>query len=273
MSNLYPPIIFTITKYKYCNTTYQNNWGIGDMMKGLNSMFLLCRSMKIPLYVDFSTHPIQNFLQSMPHPHEEFVKEHLHEAIFLNHETNLHTFLSEKNSITSTTPCLLFTNVDSQNYSEQSKEFVKSAFLNFSATFLKVWSMKIPKDEYSILHFRLGDKFMCLHNIESIDEFNNEIAIFRLHNEPNNVLISDSRTFKAYVAKNSDCKMFELDICHLGYQVDQKDLQAIEHTLFDLFLVSKAKKIKSHSIYSWESGFVREISKIYDIDFINMKRT
>lgn len=242
-------------------------------MKGLNSLFLLCSAMKIPLYVDFSTHPIQNFLQSVPHPYEEFVKEHLHEAIFLDHNTNLQTFLNDKNFITLTTPCLLFTNVDSHNYSEESKEFVKSSFLNFSSIFLNVWSMKIPK-EYSILHFRLGDNFMCSDNIDSNDyerKFDDEIAIFRLHTESHDVLISDSKTFKAYVAKHSDCKMFDLEICHLGYHVDEKSLQAIEHTLFDLFLVSRAKKIKSHSIYNWESGFVREISKIYNIEFINLK--
>lgn len=279
MFNLYPPIIFTITTCKYCNTNYQNNWGIGDMIKGLNSLFLLCSSMKIPFFVDFSTHPIQNFLQSVPHPYEEFVKEHLHEAIFLDHNTNLQTFLNDKNFITRapTTPCLLFTNVDSHNYSEESKEFVKSAFLNFSSTFLNAWSTKIPKDEYSILHFRLGDNFINSYNIDSNSndydgKFNDEIAVFRVYTEPHDVLISDSKTFKAYVAKHSDCKMFDLDICHLGYQVDEKSLQAIEHTLFDLFLVSRSKKIKSHSIYNWESGFVREISKIYNIEFINLKR-
>jgi hypothetical protein len=270
----FPKIIFTLTTVPYSNTNHENHWGIGDMMKGLNSLFKICNSMGIFLYVDFSTHPMHNFLKSMPHPHEQFVKEHIKEAIFLDHNTDLKTFLEAKANWSLETPILVFTNVDSRTHTTESKEFVKKTFFNFTSALLNAWSMKIPKDEYSILHFRLGDKYMCKRDVESRDydrKFDKEFAIFKLKYESKDVLISDSKTFKSYVSQRCDCRMFDFNICHLGFEVEKESLDAVEHTLFDLYLVSKSQKIKSYSVYDWESGFVKETARIHDIDLLDLR--
>jgi hypothetical protein len=60
--------------------------------------------------------------------------------------------------------------------------------------------------------------------------------------------------------------MFNDNICHLGFS---KDVNSIQHTLFEFLLISKASKIKTYSSYGWISGFTHIISFIYKIPIIS----
>ena len=56
--------------------------------------------------------------------------------------------------------------------------------------------------------------------------------------------------------------MFDNNICHLGRS---KYVDAIKDTLFELFLITYSKKIKTYCKIHTVSGFVKWISEIYDI--------
>jgi len=56
--------------------------------------------------------------------------------------------------------------------------------------------------------------------------------------------------------------MFDNNICHLGRS---KYVDAIKDTLFELFLLISASKIKSYTVYGWSSGYTKIISFIYNI--------
>jgi hypothetical protein len=56
--------------------------------------------------------------------------------------------------------------------------------------------------------------------------------------------------------------MYNTRTAHFGYQ---KRPTEIMETLFELFLIMDAKRIKTYSVYTWISGFVYWIHKIYDI--------
>ena len=81
--------------------------------------------------------------------------------------------------------------------------------------------------------------------------------------ESNDVLITDTKTFKDIVFNNDiEIMMFDTKICHLGLSTDK---DAIRDTLFEFFLITKSSKIKTYCRIHEMSGFVKWISKIYDI--------
>jgi hypothetical protein len=43
------------------------------------------------------------------------------------------------------------------------------------------------------------------------------------------------------------------------------NMNEIEHSLIELLILSRAKYIKSYTVYSWISGFTHMISYIYNI--------
>jgi hypothetical protein len=88
--------------------------------------------------------------------------------------------------------------------------------------------------------------------------------LYSLNNnkESNDVLLTDSLSFKEYSFLHSNVFIFDTKLCHLGLS---KDYHAIRDTLFELFLITYSKKIKTYCKIHNVSGFVKWISEIYDI--------
>jgi hypothetical protein len=121
---------------------------------------------------------------------------------------------------------------------------------------------QIPFKDFNIIHYRLGDDEL-VRNTSHSNNYNLDHLVQKM--EKNDILMSDSSKFKEFVKKsNLEIFMFDNAICHLGFHNDD---DKIKDTLFEFFLLSYASKIKSHSIYSWESGFTKAISFIYQIPF------
>ena len=125
--------------------------------------------------------------------------------------------------------------------------------------FISKTLQNIP-DNYNIIHYRLGDEELVRN--KSNNNINKYIEHFKNNIEKNDVLLSDSSFFKN-VIKNLECNTIMLDVIpkHIGYNIDE----SLKDTLLEFFLISKAVKIKTYTVYQWTSGFVKWISKIYDI--------
>jgi hypothetical protein len=124
----------------------------------------------------------------------------------------------------------------------------------------------IPYPKFSILHYRIGDDELVRKNINGINNFTEHLLSNKTAND---VLITDSTTFKKNIIdKQIDIFLFKEPICHIGYH---SELDAIQHTLFELLLISKATSIRSFNKYGWISGFVHPISIIYDIPISSHK--
>ena len=126
---------------------------------------------------------------------------------------------------------------------------------------MEIRKSELTQAEYNILHYRLGDGELVRKN-ES-NSLSEQLEHLQKNKEMNDVLISDSETFKNYAMKNTnDINIFYTKAAHLGYETNPSKIM---DTLFELFLIVGAKKIKTHSVYPWISGFVYWIHKIYDI--------
>jgi hypothetical protein len=118
----------------------------------------------------------------------------------------------------------------------------------------------IPFSEYSIIHYRLGDEELVRSRIRNNSRYKDHLLT---HMEKNDILLSDSNTFKQFIKMNKiNIFMFDAPICHLGVHTDD---DAVKHTLFELLLLANATKIKSFSVHGWISGFTYIISLLYDI--------
>ena len=80
--------------------------------------------------------------------------------------------------------------------------------------------------------------------------------------ENNDVLVTDSLSFKEYAFLNTSIFIFDTKVCHLGLS---KDYHAIRDTLFEFFLITRSTKIKTYCKIHKVSGFVKWISEVYNV--------
>ena len=121
---------------------------------------------------------------------------------------------------------------------------------------------KIKKKPFQIMHYRLNDDEF-LNKIKNTCQYEEILTNLQKIKEPNDILISDTKSFKDLVFKNTiEIMMFDINICHLGLSTDE---DAIRDTLFEFFLITYSSKIKTYCKIHAMSGFVKWISAIYDI--------
>jgi hypothetical protein len=137
-------------------------------------------------------------------------------------------------------------------------------------------TFKIVSNNYSILHLRLGDEHLVKH-VVNIQKYNEMLPIIDAHITPNDnmLIIADSFAFKQYlshVRPHLTNRIIPTMPVHLSHSTD-KDAHMIKETLFDLFLLTKSKCIKTYTIYTWVSGFVKWVSCAFNIPLISINHS
>lgn len=162
--------------------------------------------------------------------------------------------------------------LDNKHYKELDK-IIKNKILNL---FVKNKELKkeiddIKKkldlhDNYSIIHFRLGDNQLVRNN-NVFDSFDKYYKKYLVHKEDNQIVLSDNILFRKYLMeKEKNIKILNTtDITHLG-----RNKENIKDTLIEFFLVLESKSIKTHSVNGWTSGFVLYPSILKDIPLQNI---
>jgi hypothetical protein len=162
--------------------------------------------------------------------------------------------------------------------------------------------MEIISKQYTIIHVRTGDEYLIHHAFTSpqlVINCKKHFIKMRLHQHliknkaetestkkeepkeaPNEkikdkyVLISDSVEFKKQL-KRAYPKLItaHYSVTHLGEGVSNKkdlqptQMQAIENTLVDFFLIANAKKVHAFSTLEHGTGFSRQCCEIYNIPY------
>ena len=250
--------------YNYKTTRHDYFWGIGDMLRGAYGLFNLSKKMNFHLIVDFSLHPISRWLEAKPHEYSQYVKDKQDLIPLVYPTDNVIKYIDSQ--LSSADMTMLYTNLGLDEYnhsaSPEAKCFMKS-LLTPTAEFqhyIDTAKASIPFSDYSIIHYRLGDEELVRSNMRNTLRYKDHLL---KHLEKNDILLSDSNTFKKLIKTNNiNVFMFDAPICHLGVHTDP---DAVKHTLFELLLLSNATKIKSYSIHGWISGFTHMISMVYDI--------
>jgi hypothetical protein len=238
----------------------QNFHGIGDFFRSTLGIYNLSKIYNFNLIVDFSLHPIQNFLEYNEHEYTNIVKEKQNSLSLICESESIMNFINNS----SEEVIIFFGWLGPDTYNSpvtiDSQTFIKNLLKpnKIMSEYIETQLNKIPFKEYNILHYRLGDNTL-VRNKKTQHSLDHILSNY----EPNDILICDSSEFKNQVKNSSlDIFMFNDNICHLGVS---NDYNSIQHTLFEFLLISKASKIKSYSSYGWISGFSHIISFIYNI--------
>lgn len=243
-----------------CVNTPGSFWGLGDILRGTLQVYQLCKKYNYNFIVDIQLHNLSNHLVNHSHEYMQIIQDNKDNIEFIHPPVLEDFILNNKNKL-----IYFFTNglpsFCDENLDNDSKNFIKNVLtpndtLNkYISTTLK----KIP-DNYNILHYRLGDEELVKKNtftyISYIDQLIKNV-------EDNDLLLSDSKIFKCMVKtlNHKNLIMFETEPKHIGYESSE----SLHDTLFEFFLITKSKNIKTFSRYGWISGFVFWAHKIYNI--------
>lgn len=243
-------------------------WGVGDLLRGAYGMFLLSKSMGFRLIVDFSLHPIREFLQVTEHEHSVLVHEKRDSVPYVEalwDISKVAQFIEHDDSDV----LLIFSTFGTAVYDNhvthpELQDFIRTVLTPTKEfqEYINANLEKLPTGPYSILHYRLGDDEL-VHNSEQKHTnklYTSHVLTNKLDTD---ILFSDSYSLKNAV-RCQDCNvlMFNEPICHIGYSTDKSE---VRQTLFELFVLMKASSVRSYSVYGWTSGFVKAICTVYNI--------
>ncbi len=257
------------------NILFDDNNGFGDFLRGSISLYEICSQKKYRLELDYSKHTISNFLINFHHTDIEFKSQDIH-IFAVEHYDKLINLITN----THDNHILVATNVwNFRGVDMDCKKFIRESiypnpYLTSRINFY-MNQLGIEEKKYSVIHVRNGDYKIKkeVNRLNSLINFDD--ILFKINNklkETNNndkiILISDDTEFKKYACSIHNWLSLDLDIGHIA--IHNKELNKIEHTLIDFFLISKSSTVIQHTVYSWPSGFSRWCAEIYDIPFIKL---
>jgi hypothetical protein len=233
-------------------------WGIGDIIRGTIKLFQLSKRMNFRLIVDIQLHPISAFLSYHNHEYSDLIKNNKNDINFI-FPNNVENYINncDENVI------YFVTNDQCNDFlTDECKAFIKNIFIpnDIFSKYMAKKNKEIPYENYNILHYRAGDAELVRR--DNIAHNDAELNCIVSNMETNDIFICDSINFKNFVKNNTNIFMFDIQVAHMGYH---KNKEHIIDTLFEFFVIMNSKKIKTHSVYPWTSGFVYWIHKIYDI--------
>lgn len=250
--------------------------GLGDCLRGALTLYRLSKVYKYNLIIDIRHHPISNFLIINNHNYENIIDKNIDNLKFfyvLQHLKNyLEHILKTKDIIYLNTNAIYnmdeITNTNNILNNDE-KNFMKNILKpnNNFHNYIETKIINLPKN-FNIIHFRIGDINSFNNGNLTHEELIKYENIFKKYYEENDVLISDNIIFKNYIKSKYNIIVYDVNIGHLG---NTNNLEEIHGTLFDFFLQSKSKKIKTFTNYFWISGFVQWNSNIYDIPIMLIK--
>jgi hypothetical protein len=228
-------------------TKYNNYWGLGDLIRGTIKLYQLSKTYNYEFDISISKHPISKNL--------------VYKSKFDNVLNNTDIKFIEINSVESYIEAqsdnliYLLTNdlCDESNIDDDIINILKKLFIpNIDIqdeinTYLTRYNIK------KIIHMRLGDRYIENNNL------NVDIYINYLKNNQFDLLLTDSNILKQEAKKNN-LPVIDFEIGHIGYNNDENILR---NTLIEFLLLTKAEEIHTYSNYSWISGFVYWVTKIY----------
>jgi hypothetical protein len=256
-----------VFKKKYSNADSNNFHGIGDFLRSTLGLYILSKKYNFNLVVDFSLHPIKEYIEYVENDYSILVKSNENNVKLLRENE-----IIDINNNNEEETILLFgwcgLSVYDTPLTEDAIVFMKNLIKpnKIMLDYINLKLLELPFTNFNIIQYRLGDTILFNNNNNNDKkEYNINEIIDNLDSETNNILLSDSCEFKEFVReKKLNIFIFDTKICHLGWYDNDMD---VKDTLFEFFLITKASNIKSFSVYCWPSGFTYAISFIYKIPY------
>ena len=252
--------------------------GFGDLLRGTIYLYNICLLYNIECIVDTHLHPISKFLKNSCSIYSDIIDSNKENIVYQYNEKfydvntielikNINTEISKKiidNILYITTNHHHYTNI---YYTDSIKLFLKNILTlkdEYSNYIYNNYINKLPEN-YTVLHIRLKDNIfnndLSSNNLSKYDNIKEYI-------ENNDIIISNSYNLKKYISEKFNILSYDNKSCHIGLSNNEND---ILDTIIDLHILINSKKIKTFNEYCWTSNFVNWISKIYDINLVQMK--
>jgi hypothetical protein len=290
-------------QYYYSNFNSPLSPGFGDFLRGTYALWEICDLLGIKLELYFHNHAIKHYLkQTNPDlgiPQRRFrmfdavkqpteiinvIKQYYFSHQVINVGSNMipisynysdwnrNTSMEKHGSAEIRAMARTSYSVNVPMPTEF-KNFIKG-YLQMSPTF-EAYYNKITNNvtNYSVIHIRGGDP-VGTNNISPT--FVSKVSaiivnsIIPQNNNNNNsstiFVISDNMAIRNTIATIHKFKVLPTNqVCHMGLIRTGDANQAVQDTMVDFFLMSRAKTVYSLSVYSWTSGFSEWVTKIFDV--------
>ena len=237
--------------------------GLGDMIMGSICLYQLCKKHNYNYIIDNHLHPISKCLKNNKTEYSDYLDTIKDNIPFFNHFTGVEDFIvNSKNDIV-----VLYTNeFFSEEITDDAKNFIKNILEpndNIKNEINKLVN-DLPLD-YSIIHMRLGDEIFFSDKIPDKIYYDNCEKYIDMVNSiinQNSIILSDSYYFKKYANEKLSIPYIDLKGGHIGCHNDE---ELIKNAFIEFYIATKSKKITSHTIYGWKSGFVTMAARCYNI--------
>lgn len=299
---------------KIINSYHPNfSGGIGDFLRGSIYLQSKCKELDYDFDIDFKHHPINKHMYSKCADDYHIASIIDIEKVSMADNVDANWHIKNKETIDNVLKTAqgtvvvssLFSEVVQTQYnsnldfvnniklSEESKKFIREN-IYFSK---EVISSKTLED-YSVIHFRLGDRQIIKDFDKHFDtmpsfitknynfqkfEIDFEEILNKCYSEidknlaKNLVVMSDCNKLKQYIMTHStseNIKVLHTKSAHTSKQpalicmtnfsseISKDDMF---YTALDVFMLSRSKNNVSYSVYKWGSGFVCWISKAFNV--------
>jgi hypothetical protein len=257
--------------------------GFGDFLRGSICLYQYCQIFNLPLYLSFVDHPMGIFLKKPNGFDQKVVQEIESSELYeypIPHPVYNFFKLDKKNTevdeiITRRGFIKVITNSwPEAPITKPCQDYITNFLQPSDELNDELSSLQIPSD-YTVIHIRLGDRFMIncpdawIHLKR--DNINEEIIEF-VHQtikdtiKETNILILSDCLIKNKLHERYGYLITENTPIHLlGSKLETISPNMFKETLLDFFIISKAKKIYQLSSYAWGSGFSDRCHDLYNI--------
>lgn len=233
---------------KKCDDLFQ-------LVKGTCFLYHLSKIIPFKLYIDTHHHAISSCLTPLEHPYQKLIADHIHE-IPIVHDPEYYIRSSEKNILFFSSTTYLYFPLP-----VECKQLIQQILMPSNSLMLRL----LPIPVNTIVHVHINNPII------SISKYKHLFYIIYNKIKPylsdSTIVLSDTVEFKHYVKVHDNCIVFDTLIGNIGYPPHNN---TIEDTLFDLYLMAKAKKIYSFSWGKDIPGFLK-IAYVYDIPIVEIK--
>lgn len=268
--------------------------GLGDFIRGSYFLIEFCKKYNFKYFIDFSNHPIKNFLK-------KYNKIQLNEKIkniykkinkfeldnfnplidsnkFINNYSNKEIYFNfleylsnqDKNEKNIFIYTITFPNEGLINNCKKIMQDILEPTdkMNLLVN-IKLKMLDLKPYLYEIIHIRCGDEYLSNQTINN-ERININFILSdldKLNQNKKYLLISDNNYIKSFIKeKYYFINILYHDIVHTG-ETREIILKKLENTMLDFYLISKSKNVMSYSVYQHGSGFSKWCAFTYDIPY------
>lgn len=268
--------------HRYLKKTITNKYppGLADFLNGSLTLICLAEFYNYSFYFDSSSHPFFHCLENNEDYFIQINNSDIHTFEFIPPLekdvicNSLISFFESQQNFILITNCKNLIEINDKHIDilKQILKPNKNLNIKMNDYLNKTINNNFP---YIICHFRLGDNFMGKEFNISITLFENLLQlIYDVIKENNDIpkeniiIISDCYDFKIKL-KEYDISIIDTLPIHMGLN-SNNELEDIENTMVDFFLMIKAKMIYCFTEHN-NTGFSSIINKIYNTPLINKK--